>query len=197
MFNTITGKEHDDELAIEKNDNLLLWRVVFILMVFLIAEAAFIMKIKESTIVSIKLPPKIMISGTASLGLKRANKTYHQLWGSYLVDEIANFEEDTINEKMNILLDNMRPTKAIKKVNEIDTFKIDVVKSKIKQKFTVLKEDFNLIDNGAKSTHIITGIVSQKIDNSLEPNKECSYTVNFEIFEGVLYVEDFGSNCFN
>lgn len=194
------GKNHLEELDLERKVNLSLWRSLFVLCVVIIILAASLLNLKDGVNVIIKTPPSSSHDSERHIiyNLNGANITYYELWGKYLVDNYSNIAIDTVSDKFDSLINQMRPSRALKKINEIDKFKEDVLANRISQKFTPVKVSLDMgSERIAKTaTYTVLGIAEQAIGNKKEDKKECSYTFIMEFNEGVFYVENFGTDCF-
>lgn len=198
MFETKSGKEHDDELDYERNQNLVLWKVIFLLSIIIVLLGIGYIDLKKNNVTVVKLPSNISATVGAKeivYGLNRANKPYYEIWGRALVEDISNFNPDNINEKMNDVINLMRPSNAVKKMEETDKFKQDVVVNKITQSFTKTKVITTVSKDASNGNVKISGIQKQKVGETAMKDKECVYEFDFEFLEGVFYVKNFGSNC--
>lgn len=194
------GQEHIEELDIERKINLSLWRALLALCIVVIILAASLLNLKNGVNVIIKTPP-VSKNDTAThiiYNLNGANTTYYELWGSYLSETYSNFNIDNVSDKLNNLVNQMRPSQAIKKIAEVDKFKEDVIVNKISQKFTPLKKTLDMGEDkiAKKATYTVLGISEQFIGGAKKEKKECTYTFIMEFNEGVFYVENFGTDCF-
>lgn len=196
----IFGKEHTDELDLERNINLSLWRSLFVLSLVVIILAVSLLNLKDGVNITIKTPP-VSKNDTAQhiiYNLNGANITYYELWGAYLVKTASNIDVDNVSSVLNGVINQMRPSKAIKKLREVDKFKEDVVANRITQKFTPLETNIDLGKDviSKRAVYTVLGISEQSVGSSTQPKKECTYEFIMEFNEGVFYVEDFGTNCF-
>ncbi len=191
-----TGSDYEEELDSERIDNVVLWRVIFVFSVVFVILVSGYLNLKQNNIVSIKLPPKINISGTIVYGLKGANVTYYELWGRYLIPEVSNFNSSNISKNMDLVINEMRPLRAIKKIAEIDKFKQEVVLNRMSQIFVPLKYTTNINKQGNAARIKALGVSNRVVNGIASKEDECSYTIDFELLEGVVYVKDFGTDCF-
>ena len=196
----VFGKDHIDELDLERKVNLSLWRSLFVLSIVVVLLAVSLLNLRDGINVEIKTPPASKKDSAQHIiyNLNGANITYYELWGSYLSSTYSSFNVDNVSDKFNSLINLMRPSRAIKKLREIDKFKEDVIVNKISQKFTPLEVKLDL---GTKrisdmATYSVLGISSQKVGGKVHEKKECTYTFIMKFNEGVFYVEDFGTDCF-
>ena len=94
----------------------------------------------------------------------------------------------------------MRPSILAKKQKTIDEFVNTLQYGLVRQNFSIANSSIVSIqknDDLIKSMRLeIEGIANQKLGKTKELKKECSYFVDMKYIEGVLYVEDFGTNCF-
>lgn len=196
----IFGKEHTDELDLERNINLSLWRSLFVLSIVVIILAVSLLNLKDGVNITIKTPP-VSKNDTAQhiiYNLNGANITYYELWGAYLVKTASNIDVDNVSSVLNGVINQMRPSRAIKKLREVDKFKEDVIANRITQKFTPLDTDIDLGKDviSKRAVYTVLGISEQSVGSSVQPKKECKYEFIMEFNEGVFYVEDFGTDCF-
>ena len=196
----IFGKEHTDELDLERNINLSLWRSLFVLSIVVIILAVSLLNLKDGVNITIKTPP-VSKNDTAQhiiYNLNGANITYYELWGAYLVKTASNIDVDNVSGVLNGVINQMRPSRAIKKLREVDKFKEDVIANRITQKFTPLDTDIDLGKDviSKRAVYTVLGISEQSVGSSAQPKKECKYEFIMEFNEGVFYVEDFGTDCF-
>lgn len=198
MFSYKAGKEYEETVAGLFKTNNVLWRVILLQTFIILALVYGYLNLKETVTVSVELPSKIYQSKdlTIKRGLNWADKDFYDVWGLSLAMEMSEFKADDIGKKFALIQKMMRPSVALKKDTEIQEFVKNVVLNKITQKFTILDtppatkiddETFRLVFNGISEQHI---------GSKEMPRKECHYTVDLKIYEdGVLYVEDFGTNC--
>jgi hypothetical protein len=196
----IIGSEHIEELDLERKINLSLWRVLFVLVIVVIILSVSLLNLKDGINVTIKTPP-VTKNDTAQhiiYNLNGANITYYELWGMYLVKTSSNINVDNVSDILNGVVNQMRPSKAIKKLKEIEKFKEDIIANKISQKFTPLESKIDLGTEAisSRATYTVLGISEQKVGSNAHPKKECKYEFIMEFNEGVFYVEDFGTDCF-
>ncbi len=191
-----TGSDYDEELDSERLDNVVLWRVIFVLSISFVILVTGYLNLKQNNIVSVKLPPKINVAGTIIYGLKGANITYYELWGRYLIPEVSNFDSSDISKKVDLIINEMRPLRAVNKIGEIDKFKQEVVLNRMSQTFTPLKYTKNINKEGNLARIKALGVSNRVINGIANKEDECSYTIDFELLEGVVYVKDFGTDCF-
>lgn len=196
----IFGKEHIEDLDLERKINLSLWRSLFVLTIVIVILAASLLNLKDGVNITIKTPPANNADSERHLiyNLNGANITYYEIWGKYLVDKAANINVDNVSESFNLIINQMRPSQAIKKLKEVEKFKEDVVANKISQKFTPLDSKVELDSNkiSKKASFKVLGISEQFIGNVAQAKKECNYEFMMEFKEGVFYVENFGTDCF-
>lgn len=195
------GTDFIEESDVDRKINLSLWRALFVLSIVVVILAASLLNLKDGVNVLIKMPPSNNQDNPKHIiyNLNGANVTYYELWGRYLSQTIGNISPDNVNEVIDGLINQMRPSRAIKKLDQANRFKEDIVANRIEQKFTLLDTKLEL-ENGVKiskkATMTITGISEQKVGSRAQERKECAYTFVMEFNEGVFYVEDFGTNCF-
>lgn len=202
MKKKVFGEEYIDNLDNEKKVNLSLWRALLVMTIVIITLVLGYFDLKGNILVNLRMPP--MQNGTNGVqiiyGLNGANKTYYEIWGRYLVSEVSNFSPNDVNEKVDLIFNEMRPTDAVRKLDEIEKFKKDIVANKISQKFTFLEviPDPVLKEKAFtdSATIVIKGISKTKIGNTENAPKECMYQIDFNFYEGVFYVKNFGSSCF-
>lgn len=200
-MNKNTGTEYIDNFENEKKENLSLWRVLMVLTIVVIALIIGYLDLKGNIILNMKIPPTQTTSGAQIIyGLNGANVSYYELWGRYLGESISNFSPDDVNEKIDLIFNEMRPTDAVRKLSEVEKFKKDIIANKISQKFVFLEvipdpilKEKKFTDN---ATITIKGISKTKIGSTENAPKECNYEIKFSFYEGVFYVKNFGSTCF-
>jgi len=197
MFKIKAGKEYED-----KNDSLfevnkILWRVAILEAVVITVLMIGYLQLKETTYVSVEIPPKLYLNHNLKItkGLNWASKSYFQVWGKSLIEDVSNFTVDNISKKMSTIEKMMRPSVALKRDNSITKYTKAIINNKISQKFEILKEKVTKISNAERQL-IYYGISYPHIGSKKMKSKECKYIVNLKIYNnGVLYVEDFGTNC--
>lgn len=198
MFTVKGGKEYEEVLAGLFKTNNVLWRVILLQTFIIVVLVYGYLDLKETVSVEVELPSKIYQSKdiTIKRGLNWANKDFYEVWGLSLVMEMSKFKADDIGGKFALIQKMMRPSVALKKDTEIQEFVKNVILNKISQTFTILdtppaqkieNETYRLVFNGVSEQHV---------GSKEMPRKECHYSVDFKIYDdGVLYVEDFGTNC--
>ena len=196
-----TGEEYIDMLENEKKTNLSLWRSLMLFTVVIIGLLMGYFDLKSNILINMKMPPTQTTVGTQIVyGLNGANVTYYELWGRYLGETISNFTPNDVNEKIDLIFNEMRPTDAVRKLTEVEKFKNDIVANKISQKFVFLEviPDPILKEKKFSDTATITikGISKTKIGSTENTPKECTYEIEFSFYEGVFYVKNFGTTCF-
>lgn len=197
MFKVTAGLEYEGKLEALFQINKILWRLALLQAFIIVALVVGYLKLKETVNVTVELPSKIYNQNDRTIrkGMNWASKNYYEVWADSLIDETASFTVENISEKYALLQKMMRPSIAIKKDKEIQDYVKTVIQNRIKQTFTILKHDTTAL---GESEHriIFNGVVDQKVGNKDLPKKECSYTVDLKIYEdGVLYVENFGTDC--
>lgn len=197
MFKIKAGKEYEGKLEAAFQVNKILWRVALLQAFIILSLTVGYINLKETVSVTVELPSKIynLKDMTVRKGLNWASKNYYQVWGSALVEEISSFTVDNVSEKYALLQKMMRPSLALQKDSEVQDYVKGIIHNRISQSFSIMKTESLEID---KATHRITfnGVANQKVGKKDLPAKECNYVVDLKIYEdGVLYVENFGSNC--
>ncbi|AXH16418.1 hypothetical protein CP985_03470 [Malaciobacter mytili LMG 24559] len=197
----IFGKEYEDDLETSEKVNLSLWRALIILTIVVVVLVTGYLDLKSGIKIEMKAPPENNIVNHKNIiyGLNGANVTYYELWGRYLIRKISNFQPDNVNEKMDFIFNEMRPTDAVKVMKEAEDFKKFIIANKISQKFEFLEVTPDLGENKEFSENaIITikGISKVTVGSVPEEPKECIYQIALNIYEGVFYVKDYGTNCF-
>lgn len=179
-----------------------LWRVVILLSISLVALSFAFMSIKNTVKVKVELPAKFIYKEAPVVvsGVDGSNKVYYKLWGNYIIGELANFSYEDIDAKVNLLIKMMRPTRFAEKKEQIDTFAKNLSTNLISQNYIIKDSNITKIkmspNGNIQSASIVTkGMANQTIGRNYN-NKECKYTVNLKYIRGVLYVEDFGTDCF-
>ncbi|MFW9626626.1 MAG: TraE/TraK family type IV conjugative transfer system protein [Sulfurospirillum sp.] len=192
------GKDYEDANSALIETNKILWKMSLCLMLIIFILVIGYLRLQSAVSVTVELPPKIFLSKdlTVRRGLNWADANFYEVWGKYLAEEMTEFKPDNIAKKYAILQKMMRPSLAIKKDEQIQNFVKNVVTNKISQKFTIMQipspneiepNTFRLVFNGVANIKVGT--------KDLSP-KECNFSVDLKIYDdGVLYVEDFGSNC--
>ena len=156
------------------------------------------LRLQSSVAVNVELPSKMYQSKDLTIrkGLNWADANFYDVWGRYLANEMANYKPEEIAHKYAVLQKMMRPSLAIKKDTEIQDFVKNIVTNKISQKFTIMQTPApqELEPNKFRLTY--NGIGNVKVGSKDLQPKECNFSVDLKIYDdGVLYVEDFGSNC--
>lgn len=195
------GEQHDNELDNEIKMNNILFRVIYLLTVVILLLGIGYLNLKESTTTIIKLPPNSLTSNIDNkkivYGLNKANVTFYELWGRYIIDDISNFTFENIDKKINLIINEMRPSAAIPKIKETDIFKKSIILNKVKQKFQIIDFKITVSEDASSANLVARGISKQEVSKRKIESKECEYEVSFKFYEGVFYVKDFGTNCFN
>ncbi|WP_152182874.1 TraE/TraK family type IV conjugative transfer system protein [Sulfurimonas indica] len=201
MADKLKGEEFISIIDKDKVVVKYLWRIVVMLSVAIVILSFAFMSIRETTRVNIELPATLIYKNAPVVvaGIDGANKVYYRMWGEYVIKELSNFTYETIGKKVQLLKKMMRPTRFVEKKKEIDIFTNTLSKNLMSQKF--IPEDTNL-SNVIESKGIIrsatitvNGIAFQSISKE-KSKKECKYDVDLRYVKGVLYVEDFGTDCF-
>lgn len=198
MFKIKAGHEYEGKLEAAFQVNKILWRLSLIQAVIIMVLVFGYLQLKETVSVHVELPSTIYQSKDLTIrkGLNWANKDYYDVWGKALVEEISDFTLDTAPEKFALLQKMMRPSIALKKDAEIQAFVKAIITNKISQKFTILKESIPIKLPEDITRMEFNGISKQKVGNKEIVPKECHYTIDLKIYEdGVLYVENIGTNC--
>jgi len=188
----------------DKNQALVqyLWRIVLFESIAIVALAFAFFSIKDTTVVKVELPSKLIYKHTPVVvaGIKGANNTYYRMWGNEIALGISNFTTEEFPKKMEALKMMMRPSQFARKEQKFNEFLGEIEGNLISQKFTtiqaeltnVVKEDNDIISS---AVFITSGIAEQTVGRD-KFKKECSYSVDLKYVRGVIYVEDFGSDCF-
>ncbi len=195
------GKEFisliDKDRAIAKY----LWRIIVVLTIVVLALTLSFLSIQDKVRVKVELPAKLIYKYTPVVvfGVDGANKVYYKLWTRYIINELGNFTYEDFGKKANLLKKMMRPSVEVRKDKTINKFTNDIVLNLVKQKFTITKIK---LQNIKKSKDLIisadaniAGIAYQSIGKK-SIKKSCSYYLKYKFIEGVLYVENFGTDCF-
>lgn len=178
-----------------------LWRIVVILSISLVMLAISFFYIKDTTIVKVELPGKMIYkySPVVVEGIDGSNQIYYKLWSRYIINEVANFKSEDIFKKAKIIEKMMDPKTFALKQNKINNFAKNIALNLVSQKYKINKIQITnkKIKNGLidQATLKIDGFANQTIGKK-HFNKSCSYFLKFKFLEGVLYVENFGTNCF-
>jgi len=178
-----------------------LWRIVVVLSISLIVLAISFFYMKETTVVKVELPGKLIYkySPVVVAGIDGSNEIYYKLWGRYIVNEVANFKSINVFKKIKIIEKMMNPETLALKEKKIDNFAKDLAVNLVNQDFKIdkIKIVRKKIKNGLvnQATLKIKGFAKQTIGKK-HFSKSCSYNLKFEFLEGVLYVKNFGTDCF-
>lgn len=198
MFIVKKGREYEDISTALVETNKILWKMCLFLMLVIFMLVIGYLRLQSSVAVNVELPSKLYQSKDLTIrkGLNWADANFYDVWGRYLADEMANYKPEEIAHKYAVLQKMMRPSLAIKKDTEIQDFVKNVVTNKITQKFTIMQTPTpeELEPNKFRLTY--NGIGNVKVGSKDLQPKECNFRVDLKIYDdGVLYVEDFGSNC--
>lgn len=198
-------KKSDEFISVvDKNKALVkyLWRILMMQSIAFVALSFAFFSIKDTVMVKVEMPSKLMYKYTPVVvaGVDGANEIYYKMWGKYIVEEVSSFKYEEFDTKLNKVQLMMRPSQYNRTVDKFKTFAEIIKTNLISQDYKVISSSLNNIkknDNGTISSalFISNGISKQKIGKS-ENNKECKYSVNLKYVRGVIYVEDFGTDCF-
>ncbi len=118
------GEEFISE--IDKNRAIVryLWRIVVVLSISLIVLAISFFYIKDTTIVKVELPGKLIYkySPVVVAGIDGANDIYYKLWARYIINKVANFKAVNVIKKINIVKKMMDPETLALREKKIDNF---------------------------------------------------------------------------
>jgi len=201
MSEKIKGEEFISIIDKDKVVVKYLWRIVVMLSIAVVILSFAFMSIRETTQVKVELPATFIYKNAPVVvaGIHGANKVYYKLWGEYIVDRLANFSYEDVDKKVSLLEKMMRPTRFVEKEKEINSFIKNLSVNLMKQKYipsdvniTNVNESKGIIRN---ATVIVNGLAYQSIGRK-NSKKECKYNVELHYIKGVLYVEDFGTDCF-
>jgi len=178
-----------------------LWRIIVILSISLVVLAISFMSIKNTVKVKVELPGKLIYkyAPVVVAGINGSNEVYYKLWSRYIVNEVSNFKSTNIIKKMDLIKKMMSPRILALKNKKLNNFAKDIALNLVDQDFKITKIKImnkkiknDLIDQAAVK---IDGFAKQTIGRK-HFSKSCSYDLKFKFIEGVLYVENFGTNCF-
>ena len=196
------GEEFISLLDKERTIAKFLWRVIVVQSIVIVLLAVGYFNIKETARVQVELPSKLIYkyAPVVVAGIQGANKVYYRLWAEYLTKEIANFDYTNIDRKLQLFLETFLP----QKVYHYKKLFMKVVKTAkenyVKQTFTILSTKFMSVKthNGLIQEAVLKlEGESKKIIGESDPiKKECSFTYKMRMVKGVLYVEDFATDCF-
>jgi len=201
MSEKIKGKEFISIIDKDKVVVKYLWRIVVMLSVAIVILSFAFISIRETTQVKVELPATFIYKNAPVVvaGIHGANKVYYKLWGEYIVKQLANFSYENIEQKAKLIEEMMRPARFVKKEKEINGFVKNLSTNLMKQKY--IPSDINItnIDESKgiirSATVFVNGLAYQSIGRK-NSKKECKYNVVLHYIKGVLYVEDFGTDCF-
>ena len=197
-----SGKEFISELDKSKDLNKYLWKFIILEAIIIILLAVSFFSLRETVRVNVEIPSKIISSHhpVVLAGIKGANKVYYELWVKYLTEEISNFNPENINSNFQILIKAFYPRDYAKEEKKILKLVSLVKENLISQKFNIskieikkLKKENDLISEGIFKAY---GVATQKEGKKAEISKECSYLYKMKYIRGVLYVENFTTDCF-
>ncbi len=195
------GKQFISE--VDKNRAIVryLWRIIIILSISLVILAISFMSIKNTVKVKVELPGKLIYkyAPVVVAGINGSNEVYYKLWSRYIINEVSNFKSTDIIKKMDLIKKMMSPETLALKDKKINNFAKDIALNLVDQKFKITKIKImnKKIKNGLidQATIKIDGFAKQTIGRK-HFSKKCSYDLKFKFLEGVLYVKNFGTNCF-
>lgn len=184
-----------DKVSVENN---VLWKVVYLLTSLLIISVVGNNNLMKGLNITVKTPATNILKAKSFVyGMNKASVSYYELWGTELIRTLSNFTPNNINKKTNLVMNEMLPTDAIKMINKVEPFKKKIVVNKISQTFEFTSKPKVIIsDEGSRGKVIIEGVSKTKIADVLNKPKECVYEIRFKFYEGVFYVENFGTDCF-
>jgi len=180
----------------------ILWRVVLLLSALLIILAIAFLRIKDTTMVTVELPSKVIYKQAPVVvaGINGSNKVYFRLWGNYIIEEVSSFEVNEFPKKILILEKMMRPSQFAFKEKEFSIFLQEIQQNLIAQKYEIIETIItNVVYNDdetiSSATVVSDGISNQTVGKN-KTKKECKYSIDLKYVKGVIYVENFGTNCF-
>ncbi len=178
-----------------------LWRIIVILSISLVVLAISFMSIKNTVKVKVELPGKLIYkyAPVVVAGINGSNEIYYKLWSRYIINEVSNFKSTNIIKKMDLIKKMMNPRTLALKDKKLNNFAKNIALNLVNQDFkiTKIKMKNEKMKNGLidQATVKINGFAKQTVGKK-HFSKSCSYDLKFKFIEGVLYVENFGTNCF-
>ncbi len=198
----MSGEEFISKLDKQKSINKLLWRMLIVEAVVILLLAIGYFSLKETVRVKVELPAKFIYkhSPVVLAGIDGANEIYYKMWAEYITEQISSFNEYTIKRKLELLFKTFDPKTLPKTKSVLMKFAKSVQSNLISQKFTLRtakivakREKEGLIKECIVETE---GIAKRKIGENKSISKSCVFKYKLAYTKGVIYVEDFYTNCF-
>lgn len=191
-----SGSKYLDKLDNILHRNKLLWLFFTIQFAVIIILIIGYLNLKGSVVVHVEIPPKLYDSGQLRIGSKKADKLYFKMWGRYIVEHMASYTPDTIENKYSETLYMLHPA-VITKYRSKFINKIDLVKKNlITNKFFLV--DFNTYAKDNFSTAIFKahGVSKLNVGDGLSIEyQSCTYEVSMKLEGYHLFVDKLEEIC--
>ena len=196
--NNNTGTKWLDDLdnIIAENSKL----TIFLVAQFLLNGLLIIgyMKMVNKIEVSVDLPKTIKEEGILINGKEYANELFFKMWGREDMEKIAEFNQQTIHEKMEYLKERMYPPYYYKYAQSFKDYEMQIATNLVSQKFTFAKENISVEvhEEGKKAYVKIKGFYNKFMDEEeVIKAQACEYKLGYIIEGGHIYVDSFQTNC--
>jgi len=186
-----SGKNYIDRLnsLLEDNKYLVFFSFILIIVLFILIIGYF--NLSKKITISVEIPPKLYRTGTLYIGSQKANKLFYDVWGRYVVSEIANYSPYNIKEKIKKVSFMFDPQKLVKVKVQFIKLENEVINNLVTHTFIPTKTYVD--DNG---NFVQEGIGKSVLGDNLSVIYEkCKYKVKFKIEDYHLFIENMNINC--
>lgn len=199
----IFGKEYADELDQKILNNKILWLFIMILVVWNSVQTIAFMNVKENNRVVAQFPAVNYVDGEQIVGENYANGNHFLAWGMYHIINLAKFDRENIEEKLNSISNSMTQDGYLKKKASIEKFIQDVKKNKVTSNFKIYNDEWKTKVESSKNNYgaevttvTAVGDIFRSYGAYKDNRDKCEYTVSFFRKGGMTYVEDFSTTCY-
>lgn len=183
--------------AIDANKTLI--AIVIGLLIIILGLGHTILSLLSSRSTIVQLPPTIYPhEPEIKVGTYFANDKYYEVWGTYMVMEISNYNPMTVTEKFNNVLNIFDKDSRMKKEGDFKAI-VDMSRSGvIERKFTRKKTSTEVQKDGETAIVTVEGVSSEKIgQRDVGKDFNCKYEIQMHMDGGHLYAEDLYTDCYD
>lgn len=171
------------------------------LMVQLFTTGIFVigyMKLIDKIQVNVELPRIIKEDGIAVVGKEYGNDTFFKMWGREDIENISEFNQKSIKDKMKYLQERMYPPYYYKYEKLLKDYEKQISTDLISQKFTFAQENMEVKvqETGKSASVFVKGFYTKTIDEEeIIKAQPCEYEFGYTIEGGHIYVSSFKTTC--
>lgn len=201
----IFGKTYKDKLDQKILNNKILWLFIMILFFWNCFNTYGFLALRDTNHVKLELPAINYHNGSIIAGNDFANDAYYMSWGMYdIITHFSHLDKKNIEYNLSKIANKMTETDYLKKRAQIEQFIAIFKENSLRTNFIIPSDGWTIkkeeeLNTYGKEVYTVTakGNIEKSFGGSYSDKpKECSIDIQYFRKGGVLYVQNYSSNCF-